>query len=281
MKIVLSRKGFDSVSGGMPSPIMPDGTLLTIPIPDTKGSDVEDLPTYHDLVYEGKTYYEIIRELNPNIAEKLKNSKCHVDPDLNNRYSKKINDWKPAFGQHGIQQLHLKKNEVEIGDVFLFYGWFRQTEFDKDGKLKFVTARKDKTVNKHIIFGYMEIGEVLTNEEDILSGYCYHPHAINTYTDNNVLYLPKSVLSFDNDKKGCGILAYAPIRQLTKEGHKRSEWNLPKCFENVEISYHEKDSYGWVEGEDYFKAAYRGQEFVVKSNVSEDMMKWLKEVICL
>lgn len=33
MKIILSRKGFDSENGGYPSPILPDGSLLSIPIP--------------------------------------------------------------------------------------------------------------------------------------------------------------------------------------------------------------------------------------------------------
>ncbi len=34
MKIILSRKGFDSSAGGVPSPIFPDGGLLSLPIPD-------------------------------------------------------------------------------------------------------------------------------------------------------------------------------------------------------------------------------------------------------
>ena len=33
MKLVLSRKGFDSSSGGCPSPILPDGQMLSLPIP--------------------------------------------------------------------------------------------------------------------------------------------------------------------------------------------------------------------------------------------------------
>ena len=33
MKIILSRKGFDSGYGGCPNPILPDGTLLSLPIP--------------------------------------------------------------------------------------------------------------------------------------------------------------------------------------------------------------------------------------------------------
>jgi hypothetical protein len=34
MRIIFSRKGFDSSSGGVPSPIFPDGRMLSLPIPD-------------------------------------------------------------------------------------------------------------------------------------------------------------------------------------------------------------------------------------------------------
>ena len=33
MKVIISRKGFDSGYGGMPSPILPDGTMISMPIP--------------------------------------------------------------------------------------------------------------------------------------------------------------------------------------------------------------------------------------------------------
>ena len=33
MKIVLSRKGFDSACGGVASPIFPDGGYVSLPIP--------------------------------------------------------------------------------------------------------------------------------------------------------------------------------------------------------------------------------------------------------
>ena len=36
MKIILSRKGFDSSSGGGPSPIV-DGRCLSLPIPEVRG----------------------------------------------------------------------------------------------------------------------------------------------------------------------------------------------------------------------------------------------------
>ena len=37
MKIVLGRKGFDSGWGGNPSPILPEGRLVSLPIPDLDG----------------------------------------------------------------------------------------------------------------------------------------------------------------------------------------------------------------------------------------------------
>lgn len=36
MTIILSRKGFDSGSGGGPSPILPFGTPCSLPIPDPR-----------------------------------------------------------------------------------------------------------------------------------------------------------------------------------------------------------------------------------------------------
>ena len=46
MKVILSRKGFDSQYGGMPSPILPDGTMLSLPIPSK-----DDNIKYSDLNY--------------------------------------------------------------------------------------------------------------------------------------------------------------------------------------------------------------------------------------
>ena len=44
MKVILSRKGMDSTSGGMASPILSDGMLLSLPIPDnTVGTAYRDL----------------------------------------------------------------------------------------------------------------------------------------------------------------------------------------------------------------------------------------------
>ena len=76
MKLILSRKGFDSSCGGQASPIMPDGTLLSLPIPDDK-----DIIPFSSLKWGEMSYLDIIQSLRPRV--KYTNiSKCHLDPDI-------------------------------------------------------------------------------------------------------------------------------------------------------------------------------------------------------
>jgi len=53
VKIILSRKGFDSAAGGVPSPILPDGSLVSLPIPD-KASKI----AYQDIAAHGHASIE-------------------------------------------------------------------------------------------------------------------------------------------------------------------------------------------------------------------------------
>ena len=108
MKVILSRKGFDSSNGGCPSPILPDGTLLSLPIPSA------DRDTYDDLSYQGVSYADLLRQLRPG----KEFSHCHVDPDLRpNLRCAPIPGWKPAFGQVDAAQGLLTNAGVEIGDL--------------------------------------------------------------------------------------------------------------------------------------------------------------------
>ena len=43
MKVILSRKGFDSVNGGIVSPILEDGTMISFPIPSTDANTYSEL----------------------------------------------------------------------------------------------------------------------------------------------------------------------------------------------------------------------------------------------
>ena len=104
-KIIFSRKGFDSSTGGMPS-YKNGENIISFPIP----SQTNTLTTYDDLGL-GKS----IQDLSNNKI-KAKDT-CHFDPNL--EYGE--------FGQVGAAQTHLENNNVKVGDLFLFWGWFRET----------------------------------------------------------------------------------------------------------------------------------------------------------
>ena len=38
-KLILSRKGFDTQAGGKPSPVFPDGSMFSLPIPVWESSE--------------------------------------------------------------------------------------------------------------------------------------------------------------------------------------------------------------------------------------------------
>ena len=155
MKVVLSRKGMDSRAGGIPSPILPDGTLLSLPIPNEKSG----VP-YGDLVYKGRTYQQIIQQIHPTF-DFQKHPFCHLDPDIYGVLKNTHSGWKPAFGQYEIPAKHLDGQGVDVGDVFLFYGMFRQTEKLPDGTLHFVKGAPIQ----HIIYGYMVVSEILKDQD--------------------------------------------------------------------------------------------------------------------
>ena len=156
MKIILSRKGFDSQYGGIPSPILPDGTMLSLPIP-SKTDDTK----FVDLAWSGKSYYEIIHELKA--GSKIKeNYTCHLDPDIREEIKVRPQGWVPSFGQEGTSLRHLQKQNIGVGDLFLFFGTFRQTELI-DGKFSYVKGAPDL----HVIYGYLQAGNVITSPDEI------------------------------------------------------------------------------------------------------------------
>ena len=57
---------------------------------------------------------------------------AHLDPILDTRVSRGTG-WRPLFGQAGASESHLRKTGVSEGDIFLFFGWFRQVSKLRDG----------------------------------------------------------------------------------------------------------------------------------------------------
>ena len=268
MKVILSRKGFDSSNGGYPSPILPDGKMVSLPIPR------EDETRYSDLRIDDETYYDLMRRLRREIraneqwTELTNETRCHVDPDIYADVLLRDKDWRPCFGQIDAAQSHLANQDVRAGDLFLFFGWFRMAKPTEKGGLKFYGK------GFHSIFGYMEVADITkcseTYREPIwMRG---HPHLMKKRrtSDNNTIYIARETLSWNSDIPGGGVFQFDKSLVLTKEGFPCSRWSLPDFFRSVYITYHSADS--WKD--EYFQSANIGQEFVIES--SKEVENWAK-----
>lgn len=218
MKVILSRKGFDSENGKAPSPIMPDGTLLSMPIPSN------DNDRYEDLAYNGHTYKEILSDLKPDIDY----STCHLDPDLSLELRKKRPKyWSPAYGQINQSQNYLKDTaHVDAGDLFLFFGSFHRVK-EIGGRFRYVRNSGDFFSDNdiHIVFGYMQIGRIISDSKEAAK-YEWHPHSYPERRANptNTIYVPTETLSFRHNMPGSGLFTYADKRILTLNGCTKATW---------------------------------------------------------
>jgi hypothetical protein len=114
MKLILSRKGFDSSFGGCASPIFEDDTFVSLPIPEKSsrlrfsdiggkqriGSIVEDLTSGRNMSFKESDH-------------------VHLDPDLRFDSLQRKPNWRPLFGQAESAQSHLDNYGVAPGDIFL------------------------------------------------------------------------------------------------------------------------------------------------------------------
>lgn len=292
MKVILSRKGFDSSAGGIASPILPDGTLLSLPIPG------ESNMKYSEICYKGKKYSDIIHELylsnrfdnNSGIRKKLgdraqklydyKENSCHLDPDIRKDLRcNPVKGWKPAFGQTDTAQGQLRNAGVEPGDIFLFFGWFRGV----DENYNYINNSKKRFNNDfyscadtQVIYGYMQIGKIITDPDEIKKFY-WHPHSEGDYGKNNTLYIPSERLII-NDKDcgpGYGTLDFAEKRVLTKKGFTRANWEK-KEFLLPDKVYGNKKNSSRKPGETIYYAG-QWQELIIYE--SPGLIEWVKEVI--
>ncbi len=156
MRIIFSRKGFDSAAGGGPSPIV-DGRPLSLPIP----AGIASQTSYGDL---GLGEHAAKASRGQHSADDL----CHHDPMF-------CDDGSCVFGQHSAAQTHLEGQGVTLGDVFLFFGLF--TEED-NGELH------------HRIFGYLKVEQIIPLVEGIPDELIElaHPHALAMHSANDVIW---------------------------------------------------------------------------------------------
>ncbi|MDE0241883.1 MAG: hypothetical protein OXQ84_17120 [bacterium] len=205
MKIVFSRKGFDSASGGSPSPII-DGCPISIPIPAGGRSET----TYGDLGLGSIVSRATDGRLT---AADL----CHHDP--------MFEQGRCAFGQTGAAQTHLDNNGVGVGDVFLFFGLF---------------ATSPGGDPHHRIFAYLEVEDVTkpgtapTPSSQPIGFRYRHPHTIGGWNANNTIY-SGSGNTATTDASGLRLsLPNGPV----------SHWVVPSWLRDVGLTYH-RDPARW------------------------------------
>ncbi len=285
MKIILSRKGFDSGYGGVASPILPGGRMVSLPIPERPGAITPASRTYGEIcagnVPVGALVHGLTRGAIP------PRDAAHLDPDLDSGSIRpRPRGWRPAFGQTGAAASHLRNQGVGPGDVFLFFGWFRETVEPTPGRFQWRPGSDDI----HACFGYLQIASrrPVVPRSALPPWLSEHPHykpipygAIDDiYIATDRLDLPGHRI----DRPGGGLLgSFQPKYRLTAPGRTRSIWHLPAWFYPlplVPLTGHGA-SHRWTPSGDgvLLQSICQGQEFVLDCEQYPQALGWLAEML--
>lgn len=240
MRIIFSRKGFDSSAGGGPSPVV-QGRPLSLPIPAGKGPSVT---RYGDL---GLDEYALKASRGKWGAQDF----CHYDPQA-------LPGGRAMLGQCGAAQTHLARGGVGPGDLFLFFGLFR----DGDAPAH------------HRIFGYLQIEEIVDlatapppRIAELSALGC--PHALAMHAANDAVY--------------CGAGAFArrahPGLRLTVPEGPPSLWNVPAWLRQTGLTYHGREDRWLPRGR--LQSVARGQEFIADIGRRKAPRDWAAQMIDL
>lgn len=208
MKLIFSRKGFDTGSGGGPSPIV-DGRPVSLPIPGVADARA---PRYADLGLAQAAYLSSRGKLGGD-------DHCHHDPFFI--------DGRCAFGQAGAAQSHLVNQGVGPGDLFLFFGLF---------------ACPESGAAHHRFFGWLRVEEIrLPGLGDGAPGFAPdHPHFWGSIArqSHNAVYVGAGGTA----QSACETLL------LTQPGALPSRWRVPGwLWRHRGLSYH-GDPARWLPG---------------------------------
>lgn len=209
MRIVLSRKGFDSAAGGGPSPIV-EGRPLTLPIPAGRGPS---RTSYRALGLDEHVTHASRGRLG---ADDL----CHHDPMF-------LPDGRAILGQCGAAQTHLERQRVGLGDVFLFLGLFRDR----------------RAPPHHRIFGWLRVEEMLhlpsaPSHRVAELAALGMPHALGLHAANDMAWLGRGAMA----------RSASDLLRLTVPAGPPSLWRVPPWLRETGLSYHDRVD-RWLPGD--------------------------------
>lgn len=280
MKIILSRKGFDSSAGGVPNPLFADGRLLSLPIPDALSPIA-----YGDIVHSEGNLGDVVEMLTRQRI--LPHHGAHLDPDLRVDALPRLPGWRPMLGQYGAAQSHLRNQGVGPGDVFLFFTVFQPVE-----RVKGVYQWQRQIPPIHALWGWLQVDEVLDVSDGQPVPYAwaaYHPHCYRNDKANNAIYTARQHLTLGDEKTqlpGASVFPFLqPELQLTAvESTKPTLWELPSWFYpeagKKPLTYHANINRWQREGaRTLLQSVYRGQEFVLDSREYPEAVGWVEGLI--
>jgi hypothetical protein len=188
-----------------------------------------------------------------------------------------------ALSSAKTAQGHLSANHVRGGDLFLFFGWFRQTEW-QDGKLRYKPGAPDL----HLIFGWMEVGDIWRVGEGAgaLPQYARnHPHAATDFGPSNTIYVSAPGASEDDGLhwRGGAFARFDARLRLTAPDAPRSVWRLPAWLDPARttppLTYHGRpDRWTRVEEQVTLRSVGRGQEFVLDTDHYPEALTWAEGI---
>lgn len=280
VKVIISRKGFDSAYGRVPSPILPDGRMIALPIPD------KDAPMAYDAIQRDNiALASFVTDLKAKRGKPAKlivpTDRAHLDPDLDQQAVPRPDGWRPIFGQSGAALSHLMSSGVGVGDLFLFFGWFRRVEA-QDGHWRYVRGAD----SVHALWGWMRVGAVhpvdATLPADVRRWAAGHPHLHGEQPrDNSVIVAADTVEIGGRRLPGAGIFTSRSERVLTVAGENRSSWCMPAWMRpdagHATLTYH-GDQKRWTEVTEEtcrMRAVDIGQEFVLDTQRADLLDRWL------
>jgi len=234
MRIIFSRKGFDSSYGGAPSLIV-NGAPVSLPIPGSNGEQ-----TTFNAIGMGDL---VSRTTGGRLSGA---DRCHDDPMFADGHC-----W---LGQVGAAQGHLRKQNVGVGDVFVFFGLF---------------AEPDTAERHHRIFGTMRVTchgapEQVCTDPDWHDPPRPHPHFSGSWGASNAIY----------HGPGKTARTASPALRLTVPGGPLNLWTIPTWLQGFGLTYHRKPE-RWI-GKTQLDSVKRGQEFVCDIGDAEEPRRWLE-----
>lgn len=220
---------------------------------------------YKDLNFNGISGLDALKECSTKSISS--NSYCHYDPALNENVG--------IFGQAATAQKELVNGKVGIGDLFLFFGFFKQF-FSRGREL-------------HHLFGWLQVDKIIEGDKGIRKyltrNNLEHPHGFgetNTYK-NNTIYIGKKNLTIARKKlssRGYGLFKKTHEDLiLTRKGASKGSWKLPKKY-----FYNSKKLFvkrlKWLDEEECLVNNYqRGQEFILDAKKNPKIVNWAKYLI--